>query len=102
MKVFVTGSTGFVGNHVLMELLEKGHQVKALVRPGSEYKIKRPNEVDVVPGTVAEIADLTQGMQGCDAIIHLVGIIRAFPSRGITFEKLHTEATANVIADCFI
>lgn len=98
MKVFVTGSTGFVGNHVLKELLEKGHQVKALVRPGAEYKIKRPNEVDVVPGTVEEIADLTQGMQGCDAVIHLVGIIRAFPSRGITFEKLHTEATANVIA----
>jgi NADH dehydrogenase len=37
-------------------------------------------------------------MEGCDAIIHLVGIIRAFPSRGITFEKLHTEATANVVA----
>jgi uncharacterized protein YbjT (DUF2867 family) len=98
MKVFVTGSTGFVGNHVLNELLEKGHQVKALVRPGSEYKLKRPDELESTPGTVEEPADLIQGMQGCDAIIHLVGIIRAFPSRGITFEKLHTEATANVVA----
>ena len=98
MKIFVTGGTGFVGNHVLKELLEKGYQVRALVRPGSEYKIKKPDKVDVVPGNVEEIADLTQGMQGCDAVIHLVGIIRAFPSRGITFEKLHTEATANVIA----
>ena len=98
MKVFVTGSTGFVGNHVLNELLEKGHQVRALVRPGSEYKLKRPDEVESTPGTVEEPADLIQGMQGCDAIIHLVGIIRAFPNRGITFEKLHTEATANVVA----
>ena len=98
MKVFVTGGTGFVGNHVLKELLEKGHQVKALVRPGSEYKIKRPDRVEVVPGTVEESTDLIQGMQGCEAVIHLVGIIRAFPSRGVTFEKLHTEATAKVIA----
>ena len=98
MKVFVTGSTGFVGNHVLKELSEKGHQVKALVRPGSEYKIKRPNEVEIVPGTVEEAADLIQGMEGCEAVIHLVGIIRAFPSRGVTFENLHTEATAHVIA----
>jgi uncharacterized protein YbjT (DUF2867 family) len=98
MKVFVTGGTGFVGNHVVKELLAKGHQVRALVRPGSEHKIKRPDEVDVVPGTVEEVADLSQGMEGCDAVIHLVGIIRAFPNRGVTFEKLHTEATANVIA----
>ncbi|MGB7065987.1 MAG: NAD(P)H-binding protein, partial [Syntrophobacteria bacterium] len=42
-------------------------------------------------------ADLIQGMKGCDAAIHLVGIIRAFPSQDITFERLHTEATANVI-----
>jgi uncharacterized protein YbjT (DUF2867 family) len=98
MKVFVTGGTGFVGNHVVKELLEKGHQVKALVRPGSEHKIKRPDEVDVFPGSVEEVADLSRGMEGCDAVIHLVGIIRAFPNRGVTFEKLHTEATANVIA----
>ena len=98
MKVFVTGGTGFVGNHVLNELLEKGHQVHAMVRPGSEHKLRRPDAVEVVHGTLAEVADLVQGMQGCDGVIHLVGIIRAFPSRGITFERLHSEVTANVIA----
>ena len=98
MQVFVTGSTGFVGNHVLHELVEKGHQVRALVRPGSEHKLRRPDDVETVPGTVEEVADLIQGMQGCDAIIHLVGIIRAFPSQDITFERMHTEATANVVA----
>jgi NADH dehydrogenase len=98
MKVFLTGGTGFVGNHVLHELVEKGHQAVALVRPGSEHKLKRPDEVEIVPGDVTEIAALTQGMKGCDAAIHLVGIIRAFPSRGVTFERLHTEAAANVVA----
>jgi NADH dehydrogenase len=36
-------------------------------------------------------------MTGCDAIIHLVGIIREFPGRGITFDKLHVQATNNVV-----
>jgi uncharacterized protein YbjT (DUF2867 family) len=98
MKVFVTGSTGFVGNHVLHTLLDRGHQVRALVRPGSEYKLKQPDKVEVIAGEVTESADLIQGMKGCDAAIHLVGIIRAFPSQDITFERLHTEATANVVA----
>lgn len=97
MQVFVTGSTGFVGNHVLNTLLDRGHQVRALVRPGSEYKLKQPDKVEVITGDVTESADLIQGMKGCDAAIHLVGIIRAFPSKDITFERLHTEATANVI-----
>jgi uncharacterized protein YbjT (DUF2867 family) len=98
MQVFVTGSTGFVGNHVLHTLLDRGHQVRALVRPGSEYKLKQPDKVEVIAGEVTESADLIQGMKGCDAAIHLVGIIRAFPSQDITFERLHTEATANVVA----
>jgi NADH dehydrogenase len=97
MQVFVTGSTGFVGNHVLNTLLDRGHQVRALVRPGSEYKLKEPDKVEVITGDVTESADLIQGMKGCDAAIHLVGIIRAFPNQDITFERLHTEATANVI-----
>ncbi len=97
MQVFVTGSTGFVGNHVVNTLLDRGHQVRALVRPGSEYKLKQPDKVEVITGDVTESADLIQGMKGCDAAIHLVGIIRAFPSQDITFERLHTEATANVI-----
>ncbi|NIQ96450.1 MAG: NAD(P)H-binding protein, partial [Desulfuromonadales bacterium] len=32
------------------------------------------------------------------AVIHLVGIIREFPGKGVTFKKLHTEATRNALA----
>lgn len=98
MKVFVTGGTGFVGNHIIHHLLEDGHQVRALVRPGSEGKLQRPDDIEIAPGDVREISDLSQGMRGCDAAIHLLGIIRAFPGKGITFQRLHIEATANVIA----
>jgi NADH dehydrogenase len=98
MKVFITGGTGFVGNHVIQALLDRGNQVRALVRQRSEYKLKRPQDVEISYGTISSTADLAQGMKGCDAAIHLVGIIRPFPSQGITFERLHTEAAANVIA----
>jgi len=87
MKVFVTGGTGFVGSEVLRQLVAAGHEIRALVREGSEEK-------------VTDAATLDGALKGCDAAIHLVGIIRAFPARGITFKKLHVEATENVVRAC--
>ena len=34
MRVLVTGATGFLGQHVVAELLRRGETVRALVRPG--------------------------------------------------------------------
>jgi uncharacterized protein YbjT (DUF2867 family) len=98
MRVFITGGTGFVGNQVVAALLQRGHAGRCLVRPASEKKLPRTEAIQVVYGDVTQPESLPSAMQGCDAIVHLVGIIREFPQRGITFQRLHLEATANVVA----
>jgi len=97
MQVLVTGASGFVGNEVVRELLARGHAVKALVRPKSEKKLQERDQVEIVFGDCLNPEVLHQAVQGCDAVIHLVGIIREFPGRGITFERVHVEATKNVV-----
>ena len=97
MLVLVTGSSGFVGNQVVAELLTRGHRVRCLLRPGSEKKLKEVNQVEVAPGDVLHPDTLTAALKDCDAVIHLVGIIREFPGRGVTFERLHQEATQHVV-----
>jgi len=97
MRVLVTGASGFVGNWVVAELLARGHEVRCLVRPGSEAKLKAADRVEVFLGDVLDKAAVKQAVQGCQAVVHLVGIIREFPWRGITFERLHVEATKNVV-----
>ncbi len=39
MRILVTGGSGFVGHQVIAELLHRGHEVRCLLRPGSEKKI---------------------------------------------------------------
>ncbi|MEZ4599483.1 MAG: complex I NDUFA9 subunit family protein [Syntrophotaleaceae bacterium] len=97
MQVFVTGSTGFVGGEVLRQLAAAGHQVVALVRPGSEGKLEKHPDIRIHPGDVTDPGSLPEGMRGCEAVIHLVGIIREFPDKGVTFERLHVQGTENVL-----
>ena len=91
MKVFVTGGTGFVGRATIKQLLTDGHEVRVLVREGSESKLPEAQQVDLFYGDVTEVATLSGALADCDAVIHLVGIIREFPDRGITFNKVHVE-----------
>ncbi|MBN1477109.1 NAD(P)H-binding protein [Candidatus Sumerlaeota bacterium] len=104
MRALLTGATGFVGGHVLAELLRRGHSVRCLIRPRSRpaledmVRAEDRERLEVVPGDVA--ADNGVGEDaaaGCDAIVHLVGIIRAFPRRGVTFRGVHVGGTEAMI-----
>ncbi|NOQ51987.1 MAG: NAD(P)H-binding protein [Desulfuromonadaceae bacterium] len=96
MKIFLTGGTGFVGRDVLKQLQEAGHQVRALLR--KKNGLSAWEQIETVVGDTTDKNSLTGLLNGCDAVIHLVGIIREFPGRGITFERLHTESTRNMVA----
>lgn len=96
MRILVTGATGFVGSHLVPALLEAGHEVVALVR----REVELPQGALTVKGDVLDVNSLKKAVKGCEAVIHLVGIIREFPSKSITFRRLHVEATENVIRVC--
>jgi uncharacterized protein YbjT (DUF2867 family) len=95
MRIFLAGGTGFVGGHVRCALLEKGHELRVLTH--RRLACSEPG-IEAVEGDVTRPETLGAAMQGCGAVINLVGIIREFPARGITFEKLHVAATKNLLA----
>ena len=95
MKVFLTGATGFVGQEVLKQTLSREHSVKLLVR--SPGKITPQPDIEEHIGDTTDPQSLQNGLTGCDAVINLVGIIREHPKRGITFAKLHTASTRNML-----
>ena len=90
-RVFVTGASGFVGSAVLEELLSRNYLVNALARRG-ELQVAG-DRVAPVKGDLFDRAAMDRGAAGCDAVIHLVGIIMEKPAGGVTFERTHVEGT---------
>jgi NADH dehydrogenase len=86
MRVALIGGTGFVGSYLVDALLEAGHEPVLLVREGSENKVRQKDRVRLVSGDISTADSLTAVVDGCDAVIYNVGILREIPSEGVTFE----------------
>ena len=97
MKIAVFGGTGFVGSYIIDELLNNGHEPVVLVRKGSESKLSNSEKCEIVLGDLSNIESIESTIKGTDAVIYCVGIIREFPSKGVTFEKLHFQGAKECI-----
>ena len=96
MRVLITGATGFVGRAVCEAVVREGHSVRRMARGSRSQSLEAQNDgMDWVRGSVLCPNDLRQGMQGCDAVIHLVGIIGEIGDQ--TFERVHLEGTRQVL-----
>lgn len=97
MKVAIVGGTGFVGSHLVDRLVQDGHTPRVLVRAGSESKVERRGDCELVAGEVGDADALRRCLEGTDAVIYLIGILREFPARGITFEALQYRGVVDTL-----
>jgi len=97
MKVALFGGTGFVGGYLVNTLLAAGHEPCVLIRPGSEDKLTSREKCRVTAGDISSVDAIEATLDGCDAFIYNIGILKAFPRKGITFEKLHFDGVQRVV-----
>ncbi len=97
MKIGVLGGTGFVGSYLLETLLSDGHEVVALVRPGSAARLPQNERCRAIAGEISDAQELRHTLEGCEAAIYLIGILREFPARGITFQALQLDGARRAI-----
>ena len=97
MQVYLTGATGFVGSYVLRRLVEEGHAVRCLMRRPDDPLAVEDGAVERVQGDVTDPASLVGTLEGCDAVIHLVGIVDEVPSKGVTFDRIHRQGTRHLV-----
>jgi hypothetical protein len=70
MRVFLTGATGFIGSHIIPELLSAGHEVLGLTRSDAGARLLEAAGADVHHGDLEQPETLASGAAAADAVIH--------------------------------
>lgn len=96
MKAFVTGATGFVGSHLVEELLERGHDVTCLVRsPAKLMKLFPERPPHLVRGDLTDERAMLEATDGVDVVFHLAGATAARSAE--EFMRVNALGTQNVV-----
>ena len=93
--IFVTGGTGYVGRPLITHLLQRGHEVRALVRPGSEKKL--PAGCQAILGDAVDGKSYASNLPPSDTFVQLVGVSHPNPSKAEEFRKVDLASGASAV-----
>ena len=85
-SICVTGATGYIGSRLIPLLTNRGHQVKAVVRPGSARKVS--TDVSVITADPLKENSYTESIRGCDTFVHLIGVAHPSPAKAAQFRAI--------------
>lgn len=95
LRVLIAGGTGYVGEHVREAVREHGHIERLLVRSREDANALEAAGFETALGDVLDAQSLYVAMDGVDAVVNLVAIIKE--SGDITFERINFEGTAHLV-----
>ena len=94
-KILVAGATGYLGRHIVKQLLSEGRSTKAIARKASKLDGFSDSPLEVVEAEVTRPGSLKGIMEGVDTIISTVGITRQ--KDGLTYEQVDYQANKNLL-----
>lgn len=98
-KAFVTGATGFIGSHLVDELLKKSYEIKCLVRKSSNTKWLKGKQVEYIEGDLFTDEILKRALSDVDYLYHVGGV--TFAKKKEEFYRGNVDATKSLLEACY-
>jgi uncharacterized protein YbjT (DUF2867 family) len=94
-RIFLTGSTGYIGSRLIPILTARGHQVAALIREQSRHKL--PPFCEAVSGSALDGNSYAAAVEGADTFIHLIGVPHPSPAKARQFIEIDLKSAGEAI-----
>lgn len=98
MKSLITGATGFIGSHLAEALIQKGHDVRCVVRRTSDLTWLKNLPIELAEGDITDRDSLIPAVKGVDFIFHLGGITKA--KKESTYFKINADGSRLLYEVC--
>lgn len=89
MKVLVLGATGQLGSNLIRALLDRGEDVRALIRPSSAATTLTGLDIERIIGDLNDTASIVQACRGVSVIYHAAGY---YPIKNVAVDQAVSEA----------
>lgn len=97
MKTLITGANGFVGSAVLRLLLEAGHDVRVLLRPGSDRSNLEGLPVEIAEGDLTREESLKKAIVSCKYLFHVAADYRLWIPDPDLMYRTNVEGTRKLM-----
>src|SRR6266700_2631824 len=97
MLAFVTGASGFLGNHVARALAKQGADLRLLVRANSNTRNIADLKADIVTGDLREPASLEKAIAGCNSVFHVAADYRLWVRDPEEMYRANVEGTRAIL-----
>ena len=95
-RIFITGGTGYMGQVLIARLIERGHTVRALVRPASQNKL--PRGCEAIIGNALDPTTYSYKIVPADTFIQLVGVAHPSPAKAAEFRQIDLPSGLGAVA----
>jgi dihydroflavonol-4-reductase len=101
VKILVTGGTGFLGSHLVRVLLERGEDVRCLVRSTSRRDNLQDLSVELVTGDLSDLDSIRKAIDGCSTVYHCAADYRLWCKNPAEMYQSNLGGSNNIMQAAF-
>lgn len=93
MKYLITGANGYIGTHLVRQLVQQGHEIHAFILPGTDDSLLHHPNIRIFEGDILRTEDLRKALKECEAVFHLASVVSPWEKDPGIFHRVNVQGT---------